>query len=220
MIDIHAHVLPLDDGPKTYLQSIEMCREAEKQGITKIICTPHVLVPGFGVDKKKIEKSISHLRKLLKQAKIKVELVQGAENMYDQNIPIARTGYMLVEFPLSEMPLCAEARLKELLKKYYVIIAHPERYAKIRKNPSLLEKFVKMGCYAQVNASSFFSWRKKKYVKMFLKQKLVHFIGSDMHSKREARLFPLAVECAKKYMPDAEKLVTKNPEKMLRGRKL
>ena len=57
MIDIHAHVLPLDDGPKMYLQSIEMCREAERQGITKIICTPHVLVPGFDIDKKKIEKS-------------------------------------------------------------------------------------------------------------------------------------------------------------------
>jgi len=220
MIDIHAHILPIDDGPKTFVDCVEMCREAERNGVTKIVCTPHVLKPGYGIDKKIIEDNIKILRQKLKDSNINIELIQGAENLYDQNIPIAKTGYILIEFPLAEMPLDAEIKVKELLKKYYVIIAHIERYRKFRHNIEALKKYVDMGCYCQINAESFFKWRYRSHIKKFLNLGMVHFIASDMHTFKEATLLAKAVEKAKKYMPDAENLVTKNPEKMLKGQKL
>ncbi|MBW3012023.1 hypothetical protein KY311_02475 [Candidatus Woesearchaeota archaeon] len=218
MIDIHCHVLPIDDGPKDWLTSIGMCREAEKQGITKIVCTSHVITPGYGIDKAKIDENIKILREKLKEANVNVELVQGAENHFEHNITVKGTDYVLIEFPMAEMPIGVEQRIKDLLKKYKVIIAHPCRYKKIREHPELLKKFVEMGCYAQLNADSLLRWTKRRLAKQFLKEGLIHFIATDAHGKKEIKLLKKALEKAKKIMPDAEKLVTVNPQKMLENK--
>jgi protein-tyrosine phosphatase len=42
VIDIHCHILPdVDDGPKSWDVSVEMCRIAAADGITHIVATPH-----------------------------------------------------------------------------------------------------------------------------------------------------------------------------------
>ena len=42
MIDIHSHILPeVDDGPKSWDDSVEMCRMAAADGITHMVATPH-----------------------------------------------------------------------------------------------------------------------------------------------------------------------------------
>ena len=43
MIDIHCHILPgLDDGAQSLDEAVEMARIAEKDGIEKIVATPHL----------------------------------------------------------------------------------------------------------------------------------------------------------------------------------
>ena len=43
MIDIHTHILyGVDDGAIDFNESIEMLKQQLKQGITKVILTPHV----------------------------------------------------------------------------------------------------------------------------------------------------------------------------------
>ena len=42
MIDIHAHILPnVDDGSNGMEESLKMLKDAEQQGITDVILTPH-----------------------------------------------------------------------------------------------------------------------------------------------------------------------------------
>ena len=42
MIDIHNHILfDIDDGAKTIEASVQMCRDAYKNGIEHIVLTPH-----------------------------------------------------------------------------------------------------------------------------------------------------------------------------------
>src|SRR5262249_4104121 len=42
VIDIHCHILPeVDDGPKSWEVSAEMCRMAASDGITHVVATPH-----------------------------------------------------------------------------------------------------------------------------------------------------------------------------------
>ena len=42
VIDIHCHILPkVDDGPKSWDTSLEMCRMAADDGIEHIVATPH-----------------------------------------------------------------------------------------------------------------------------------------------------------------------------------
>ena len=43
MIDCHCHILPnIDDGPQEVDESIEMAKIASRDGIEKIIATPHI----------------------------------------------------------------------------------------------------------------------------------------------------------------------------------
>src|SRR5260370_40210892 len=42
MVDIHCHILPaLDDGAKTFEESLEMAEMAIEDGITHVVATPH-----------------------------------------------------------------------------------------------------------------------------------------------------------------------------------
>ncbi|MCT6851131.1 MAG: tyrosine protein phosphatase, partial [Staphylococcus epidermidis] len=42
MIDLHCHMLPaVDDGAKTISMSLDLAKEAEHEGIDKILLTPH-----------------------------------------------------------------------------------------------------------------------------------------------------------------------------------
>ena len=43
VIDLHSHILAgLDDGPRTWKESLELARSAVSAGVTAIAATPHV----------------------------------------------------------------------------------------------------------------------------------------------------------------------------------
>jgi len=221
MIDIHAHILPIDDGARTFDESVEMCRTAYGNGIRKIICTPHIISPGYNIDLPKIIYNMKKLQGLLKKEHIDIKLIQGAENYIGNTITINKTKYILMEFPISDVPVFAENFIRELLQKYYVIIAHPEKNEKIQENPEILEKFVRLGCYSQVNAASFLELGiKKRRATEFIEKGLVHFIATDMHTIEEATHLIKAVEKVKEISDKAMDFVTTNPEKVIAGLKI
>ena len=44
MIDIHNHILPnIDDGSKSFEESINILKQAYESGVTDIIVTPHYI---------------------------------------------------------------------------------------------------------------------------------------------------------------------------------
>ena len=44
MIDLHCHLLPgVDDGSKNLAMSLDMARKACADGISTVVCTPHIL---------------------------------------------------------------------------------------------------------------------------------------------------------------------------------
>ncbi len=44
MIDLHCHLLPgVDDGSKNLAMSLDMARMACADGISTVVCTPHIL---------------------------------------------------------------------------------------------------------------------------------------------------------------------------------
>jgi protein-tyrosine phosphatase len=221
MIDMHTHVLPIDNGAKNFDEAVEMCRVASKNGIRKIVCTPHVFAEGYHNDIDKILENMKKLQGLLKKEKIDIKLIQGAENDLASTVTINKTKYLLVDLEFTDVPVYAEDRIRELLRDFYVIIAHPERNRKIQEKPEIAVKFVELGCYVQINAASVLAKdERRKVVEFLIKNNAVHFIATDMHNVDGAASLINAVEEAKKLSDRAMDFVTTNPEKVIAGQKI
>lgn len=198
MIDIHSHILPkVDDGSKDLEESIEMAKIYLENGINKVIATPHY-IEGWDNTFKEINLEILEiLKKALYQRGLDLDIYLGNEIYTTMDIlehleegkasSLNNTRYVLIELPMFDIPLFIEDLIYELLLKGYVpIIAHPERNAKIIENPNLLYTFIKKGALAQLNLPSLegkYGDRIKSTGETLIKHNMIHFIGTDAHSK-------------------------------------
>ena len=200
MIDLHTHILPgVDDGAADLKVALDMGRSALLDGITVLAATPHFYeIPSWSTVKQKVEK----LRREFAQAHIAVELVAGAEllmdvnllNMKKEEIPTYgdRGKYCLVELPASQVPVYTEQVLFVLQTKGITpIIAHPERYAAVAKDPNRVLGWLNQGCLIQMNSGSIlgrFGPPIQETAKVLLAQGMVQVVASDGHGSERRRL--------------------------------
>ena len=98
--------------------------------------------------------------------------------------------YLLLEFSYTNELDLSEIVFSTKLKGYVPIIAHIERYEYVGLDEAM--EIVEAGGLIQVNAASVIGkhgGRIKKRVKKLLKNNLVSFIASDVHSNRKKRVF-------------------------------
>ncbi len=179
-------------------ESLEMAKIAERDGVEKIVATPHLFRGNFiHEDLSIIEKKRSELSQALKENNIHVEILAGAEvhishNLIDEirknrkNLVLNQSSYMFVEFPSDLVFSGAKNLFFELMSEgINPIIAHPERNSVFIHNPSLLYELIQMGGLSQANSGSFsglYGSRVEEAVLHFLELNLIHFIASDSHN--------------------------------------
>lgn len=198
MIDIHCHILPgVDDGARTIEEAQQMLHTAASCGVTDMVATPHVRQPDL--DLTPIEESYQKLAPIARAAG--VGLLQGYEcnisALHPSHLEVAKryciqgTSMLLLEFPFDlwppnwrEIVYCLQALgLK-------VIVAHPERYLPIQRDPSLLGELMDLQCYFQINVSSLKkTGPRRNIVKKLKAEAAIHFVASDAH--RVADYLPL-----------------------------
>jgi protein-tyrosine phosphatase len=235
MIDLHSHILPgLDDGAQTMEESLAMAKIAEKDGIEKMVATPHLFRGNFiHEDLGIIEKKRDELSHALKESNIHVEILLGAEvhishNLIDEirknreNLVLNQSSYMFVEFPSEHVFSGVKNLFFELMSEGITpIIAHPERNSVFIHNPSLLYELIQMGGFSQVNSGSFFGLygrRVEEAVLHFLELNFIHFIASDCHNIHSvASRLSEAVKRAQMILGEekAHALVKDNPQAVL-----
>ncbi len=232
MIDIHCHILPgIDDGPKDIQESINMAKIAARDGITKIVATPHInniLHPVAS-----IRSSIAFLNKRLSELDIQVEILQGADvnAMLDVSLlkgyTINNTQYILIEFPHSHLPSSMkEVLFKMMIKGYRPIMTHPERNGSVLKDPRVLFELIDGGVLAQITADSIigtFGVDIQECARYLLKRDMISFIATDAHSSSHRRpILSKGLKMAEEIIgkENALKLVTINPEAVLKGKPL
>lgn len=197
MIDFHSHIIPgVDDGAKTEEMALAMIKLAADSGTEKLVATPHYVRGRFQVPRVEIKKELDKLKKLVKDREIPIEIYEGQEVYYKDNIlqyylegeigTIENTRYMLVELPMKEFDVEKVINnFYELqLKGIVIILAHPERYIEFIKKPSLINKFIDEGFLFQLNTGSIsgeFGKEVKKTAEIFLKHDIYSVIGSDGH---------------------------------------
>ena len=235
MIDLHSHILPgIDDGAKSTEESLEMARMAERDGIEKMVATPHLFRGDFIYeDSGIIEKKREELSQALKENNIQVQIFTGAEvhishNLIDEirknreNLVLNNSSYMFVEFPSDHVFSGVKALFFELMSEEITpIISHPERNSVFRYSPSLLYELIQMGGLAQVNSGSFsglYGRRSEEAVLHFLELNLIHFIASDCHNTRS--IVPRLSEAVREAemilgKEKAHALVKDNPQAVL-----
>ncbi|PJA48601.1 MAG: tyrosine protein phosphatase, partial [Syntrophobacterales bacterium CG_4_9_14_3_um_filter_49_8] len=87
MIDLHCHILPgIDDGAGSLSESIEMCRIAVNDGISKVVCVPHHVVGKYNNNREKITRCVEKLQASLNDEDIPLTLYPGCEIRLDLNL--------------------------------------------------------------------------------------------------------------------------------------
>lgn len=196
MIDIHNHLLVgADDGPATEQDALDLLHQAQENGITDIIVTPHHYSGDFVNYRSKILTEMEVLKNIIYKNNIDINVYPGQEiringDLVDEletgmNLSLNHSSYVLVEFSFTEVPAYAEKLFFELqMKGYTPVIAHPERCRPLKNNPGKLYDFIEKGAIAQVTATSVAGklgeGLQRASLKM-LENNLIHIVGSDAH---------------------------------------
>ena len=229
MIDIHNHLIPaVDDGCQTVHDSLSLLKEAEKENITDIIITPHYMHNGlYHCFKQEIVRQLDALKKAYDGS---IRLHPGNELYIHPELPglleqdkvctLADSDYILVEFPFEQYRERYDEILYELSLDQRVIIAHPERYTYVQKDPNFCLRWLKEGYLLQCNQSSLFNRKTKKTLEIMLKHHFVSFIASDAHHKER----PLTLQDAYNRVSillgkeEADQLFTYNSKKVIENK--
>jgi len=197
-VDLHCHILPgIDDGAGDMETSLEMLRIAEKDGIEHIIATPHYIKGEIDNGPSIVREKYEELKQALVNGNINVKVYPGNEVYISPDIPelmedrlicpLNDTSYVLVEFPMSTIPLYAADVFYQLrLKGFNPILAHPERNGEIVGDPNILFDLVQSGVLVQINAASltgFYGRKVEETAWSLLRHGMAHFVATDAHSQ-------------------------------------
>ncbi|GGA98182.1 hypothetical protein ERX37_04530 [Macrococcus hajekii] len=197
MIDIHNHLLiGVDDGPKTEKDAINLLNQAQEQGITDILITPHHYSGDWLNSQSSVIENIKVIEKIISEHQINIKVYPGHEIRVNENVinelksgynmTLNHSKYVLIEFPFSDYPHFAEQLLYQLqLNGYIPLIAHPERCKPLIKHPEKLFSAIEKGAIAQVTSASVtgdLGENLKETSLRMIENNLVHIIGSDAHN--------------------------------------
>lgn len=169
MIDLHNHLLPgIDDGAPDVDTALALARVAVADGITHMVCTPHIHPGRYDNTPDTIRQAFRSLALALREHDIPLRISAAAEVRFGMEVMQAveaRTipylgrwqgkKVLLLEFPHGDLPFGAEKLTTWLLAHGIVpLIAHPERNKTLLVHPGRLKPFLQQGCLLQVTAGS------------------------------------------------------------------
>ena len=201
MIDIHSHLIyGVDDGSKTKEESIEILKDLSNNNVTDIILTPHYISETNYVSSKINNiKKLKELKRELEENNININIYLGNEIYIDRNIielieknemcTLNNTEYLLIELPMSGVYPDYFDILNNLINEgCKVILAHPERYTTFQKDFNRILELNEIGVLFQCNVGSIlgeYGKEAKKCIKKLFKNKLVSFMGTDIHKNKD-----------------------------------
>jgi protein-tyrosine phosphatase len=236
--DIHCHILPgVDDGPKDMNETFRMLYIAYEEGIRIIVATPHYITGDNRVTSEKIISIFHELNQEIINSGIQLTMILGNELLFSTDmisaldrgdaLSIDGTRYILVEFPTN-------ASYKDIWNGlnccvfggYIPILAHVERYQSLFKDISLVEEFIHLGAYIQMNLSCIpgkLFGPATGFCHKLLKKDWVHFLGTDAHGAydRVPKVKDGVEYLRKKFGENkVRKLLWDNPMNMLENKHL
>ena len=239
MVDIHCHILHrFDDGSSGLEESLAMARMAAESGVTDIVATPHF--PGQAATLGKMGRMMDRFQELsaaIRREGIPLTLHPGAEILCmagtidlairGQLPTLGDTPYFLTEFHFDESYAFMDEMLEALADAGYIpVVAHPERYDTIGRQPLILERWFRRGYVLQMNKGSplgAFGSRVQRTARIILDAGLAHVIASDAHSAvhRTTNMAPLTAWLEENLDAGYARILTEdNPRRLIRGQSM
>lgn len=236
MIDIHSHIIPgIDDGSKDIDITIDMLKNAAKDGTSSIVATPHFCFDYGKATITEVKEYVEKLNLLAEKEDINIKIFAGQEiYFYEGMIDDYRHGttgtindsrYMLIEFPMDKFPENAFDVLYELkIRDIVPIIAHVERYKFVVEDPSFINKLIDEEYLFQLNSGSIegkFGSSIQKTAEILLRNGIYSFIGSDAHSNgRRCTGLKTALDICKDIDENSVEMFLANSEKLLDNKEI
>jgi protein-tyrosine phosphatase len=236
MIDIHSHLLPgIDDGPKTWDESLALCRRVAEQGVTTSIATPHLIDGVYNNTRSRLVGLVRELSDRLLEAGIPLEVLVGAEvdfssrhvlEITDELPRIGNGGAVLIEMPVAVVPPRIADRLFRVRAHGVIpILAHPERNEELQRRPQLAREWVDAGAALQLDAESLLGlWgpRARACAETVLRAGHYHAMASDAHSveRRPPRLLEALERVRSLVDGETLRLVNEGPRALLAGQRI
>ena len=238
MIDFHSHILPnIDDGSRSIEETFNLIKEAKNVGFDAIISTSHYMENYYETDTPEREVWVNAIYENLQAKNIDIRLYLGNEIYLAENIiklleegkasTINDTSYVLFEMPLNAEPMNLYDLVYQMLQcKLVPILAHPERYSFVQKDPDLIYDLIQKGVLMQANYGSIigqYGEKAKIIVKKFFENRMIHFLGSDVH--RQNTIYPRIPEILAELNDligeeKLEELTNTNPSLVLKNKRI
>lgn len=239
MTDIHCHILPsADDGASDMAEALAMARLAEDCGVKTIVATPHCGVPEADRDNfvsRELYDRFVEFRDAMAAAGLGIKLKAGAEIFCTEETPrllregklltLASSDYLLTEFYFDMPGAYMDHMLARLAAEgVRPVVAHPERYEAVQRQPEIAEGWALKGYVLQMNKGSVLGrfGRAAAHASFhLLRRGMFHLTASDAHSAHsrtpdmtELRFF-LEDYFSEEYARD---LMVENPRRILENK--
>ena len=207
-IDIHSHLLPgIDDGAKTFEDSLRLTQALQSFGISQFITTPHIIQHVWENTHEQIIANKNNTVEQLRKKDINIPFQAAAEYLMDdqfvrlfqnQDLLSLKDNYVLVEMSYINAPIQLYSILFDLrVAGYTPVLAHPERYLFYHKNFSEYEKLKKAGCLFQLNLLAvvgYYGENISKVAESLLQKGMYDFVGTDAHHDNHIAAFDQKVK--------------------------
>ncbi len=207
-VDIHSHLLPgIDDGARTFEDTLRLTKALQDIGISQMITTPHVIQHVWENSAGQIgTKEAATVTELQKQ-NISIPFRAAAEYMLDESFArlfqtekllTLKDNHVLVEMSYINAPIQLYSILFDLQVAGYIpVLAHPERYLFYHHNFDEYLKLKRAGCMLQLNLLSVIGYYGEgiaKIAEKLLQKGLYSFVGSDVHHDNHIAAFEQKVK--------------------------
>ena len=182
----------MDDGAKDVETSIRIIRELKKQGVSKVVATPHFYshredIELFIKRRKVAYESLEqhweeNMPAMLFGAEVYLERgISELEHLHD--LCITDSNYILLEFPYDKMKDWMIEEINNITYKFEVtpILAHIDRYLDLFEKSDYDKIFEETECIYQINNTALMSRNSLKFVLKLIKKDFPILFGSDTH---------------------------------------
>jgi len=232
-VDLHSHYLPnLDDGATGIEMSMQMVRAITSLGFTDLYATPHQRAGMFMPERPAIDAAFQQVRGELAAAGAAPRIGLAAENFWDdvfhgrlrqRTVPTYDdTKTFLFEVNPQLMPPSLENELFQIHTSGYLpVMAHPERYVAIQRDPSLAER---LGRHAAmlVDLAALEGAHGKmemKTARRLVLEGLAHAAASDVHRPEDQTSVAAGMAWIRKQRGQEalDRMLDENPRHLLAG---